>query len=90
MKTARVVITNKRGLHARAAAKLVQLSHQFNSSIQVSKDEEEQADAKNILELLMLSGSKDTVLTLSVDGKDEEVALLEVQRLISQKFGEDE
>ena len=89
MKTARVVITNKRGLHARAAAKLVQLSHQFDSTITVRKDEEE-ADAKSMLDLLMLSGSKDSILTVSATGQDEEMALEEIERLISQKFGEEE
>ncbi len=89
MKTARITITNKRGLHARAAAKLVQLSHQFNSTIRVKKDEEV-ADAKSIMDLLMLSGAKDTVVTVSVEGHDEEMALEEVQRLILAKFGEEE
>jgi len=89
MKTARVTITNKRGLHARAAAKLVQLTHQFDSTITVRKDQEE-ADAKSMLDLLMLSGGKDSVLTVSANGQDEEVALEEVQRLISGKFGEEE
>lgn len=89
MKTARVVIVNKRGLHARAAAKLVQLSHQFDSSIRLKKDEEE-ADARSIMDLLMLSGGKDSVLTVSVDGRDEEAALEEIRALIREKFGEDE
>ena len=89
MKTARVVITNKLGLHARAAAKLVQLSHQFDSTITVRKDEEE-ADAKSMLDLLMLSGTKDSILTVSANGQDEETALEEVQRLITEKFGEEE
>ena len=89
MKTARITITNKRGLHARAAAKLVQLSHQFDSTIKVTKDQEE-ADAKSIMDLLMLAGSKDSVITLSVEGNDEEMAIEEVQRLIIEKFGEEE
>lgn len=89
MKTARVVITNKRGLHARAAAKLVQLSHQFDSSIRLKKDQEE-ADGRSIMDLLMLSGAKDSVLTLSVEGLDEDMALKEIQRLIGEKFGEEE
>jgi len=89
MKTARVVITNKLGLHARAAAKLVQLTHQFDSTITVRKDEEE-ADAKSMLDLLMLSGGKDSILTVSANGQDEEAALEEVQKLITEKFGEEE
>jgi len=89
MKTARVVITNKLGLHARAAAKLVQLSHQFDSTIRLKKGSEE-ADARSIMDILMLSGVKDSVLTLSVEGSDEDSALEEIRRLIDGKFGEDE
>ncbi len=89
MKTARVVITNKLGLHARAAAKLVQLTHQFDSIIKLRKGAEE-ADAKSIMDILMLSGGKDSVLTVSAEGSDEEWALEEVQRLINEKFGEEE
>jgi phosphocarrier protein len=89
MKTAQVKIVNKRGMHARAAAKLVQLSHQFTSSIRLKKDEEE-ADAKSITDILMLSGAQDTVLTVSVEGSDEEHAMEEVRRLINEKFGEEE
>ena len=89
MKTAKVKITNKRGMHARAAAKLVQLSHQFDSSIRLSKEGEE-ADAKSITDILMLAGAQDTELVLSVEGSDEEAALEEVERLIREKFGEEE
>ena len=89
MKTAQVKIVNKRGMHARAAAKLVQLSHQFDSSILLIKDGEE-ADARSITDILMLSGTQDTVLTLTVEGSDEEMAMAEVQRLINDKFGEEE
>lgn len=89
MKTAKVKITNKRGMHARAAAKLVQLSHQFDSSIRLSREGEE-ADAKSITDILMLAGAQDTELVLSVEGSDEEEALEEVERLIRDKFGEEE
>ncbi len=89
MKTAKVKITNKLGMHARAAAKLVQLSHQFDSKIILNKDGEE-ADAKSITDILMLAGAMDTELTLSVEGRDEEAALEEIQRLIKDKFGEEE
>ncbi len=89
MKTAQVRITNKRGMHARAAAKLVQLCHQFGSSVRLHKDDEE-ADAKSITDILMLSGTQDSVLTISVEGHDEEAALEEVERLINDKFGEEE
>ena len=89
MKTTQVVISNKLGLHARAAAKLVQLSNQFHSQIVLHK-EDERADAKSIMEVLMLAGTKDTRLEIVADGSDEEVALEEVRRLIDNKFEEDE
>ncbi len=89
MKTAQVMITNKLGLHARAAAKLVQLSSQFSSEIHLEKDGEE-ADAKSIMEVLMLAGTQDTRLRIVVDGSDEDVALTEISRLISNKFEEEE
>ncbi|MDH4247382.1 MAG: HPr family phosphocarrier protein [Deltaproteobacteria bacterium] len=89
MKTSSVVISNKLGLHARAAAKLVQLSNQFHAHILLQK-EGEQADAKSIMEVLMLAGTKDTQLDIVTEGSDEEEALEEVCRLIDNKFEEEE
>lgn len=89
MKTAQIVITNKLGLHARAAAKLVQLSNQFSATISLEK-EGEQADAKSIMEVLMLAGTQDTRLKIIAEGSDEEEAVEEISRLIGNKFEEDE
>ena len=88
MKTARVTIVNEKGMHARAAAKLVQLSHQFTSAITLEKDGE-RADAKSITDILMLAGGKDSVLTLSVEGSDEERAMAEIEALFNDGFGEE-
>ncbi len=89
MKTAQIVITNKLGLHARAAAKLVQLSNQFSATISLEKEGEE-ADAKSIMEVLMLAGTQDTRLKIIAEGSDEEEAVEEISRLIGNKFEEDE
>jgi len=89
MKTAQVMIPNKLGLHARAAAKLVQLANQFAAHITVAKDGEE-ADAKSIMEVLMLAGTQHTTLTVTGEGEDEEVAVREIERLIADGFGEEE
>ena len=89
MKTAQIVITNKLGLHARAAAKLVQLSNQFSATISLQKEGEE-ADAKSIMEVLMLAGTQDTRLKIIAEGSDEEEAVEEISRLIGNKFEEDE
>jgi len=84
-----MVIPNRLGLHARAAAKLVQLANQFASRITVEKDGE-LADAKSIMEVLMLAAAKDSKVIVSAEGKDEDVALEEVRRLIESRFGEEE
>ena len=89
MKTRQVKIINEKGMHARAAAKLVQLSHQFSSSITLEKNGE-QADAKSITDILMLSGAKDSVLTVSVEGSDEDRAIMEIEALFNDGFGEEE
>lgn len=89
MKSDQVTIINKLGLHARAAAKLVQLSSQFNATITLEKMGEH-ADAKSIMDVLMLAGTKDSVLTIRADGNDEDAALAEIRSLITDKFGEEE
>jgi phosphocarrier protein NPr len=89
MKTLQIVIVNKLGLHARAAAKLVQLSSQFASSISLEKDGEA-ADAKSIMEVLMLAGTKDSRLQIKAEGSDEAEAVEEIRRLIDNKFEEEE
>jgi phosphocarrier protein len=83
------MVPNRLGLHARAAAKLVQLSSQFSARITLEKDGET-ADAKSIMEVLMLAAAKDATLKVTTEGRDEAVALDEVLRLINEKFGEDE
>ena len=89
MKSTEVMIINKLGLHARAAAKLVQLSSQFASSISLEKDGEA-ADAKSIMEVLMLAGTKDSRLQIKAEGSDEAEAVEEIRRLIDNKFEEEE
>ena len=89
MKSAQITIINKLGLHARAAAKLVQLSNQFTSEIQLEKDGEA-ADAKSIMEVLMLAGTQDSQLRITAKGQDEAEALEEISRLINNKFEEEE
>ncbi len=84
-----MVIPNRLGLHARAAAKLVQLANQFSASITVEK-EGELADAKSIMEVLMLAAAKDSRIVITAAGDDEDVALEEIRRLIEGKFGEDD
>ena len=86
--TASAVITNKLGLHARAAAKLVEAAARFQSTIQVKKDGEI-VDARSILGLMMLNARIGNCIELSAEGSDAKEALAAVMALIEAKFGED-
>jgi phosphocarrier protein len=87
-----ITIINKLGLHARAAAKLVACSSRFESNIQLKKGEpqknEQIANGKSIMGVMMLAASQHTELVLHIDGKDEQEALDALVELINDKFGE--
>ena len=81
-------IVNSRGLHARAAAKLVHTAGRFSSEITVVKDDDE-VDAKSILGLLQLGASKGSQIRVRCEGGDEREAMESVIDLIGNRFGED-
>lgn len=85
----KVLIVNKLGLHARAAAKLVGTASQYDSHIQLRKDDRN-VDAKSILSVMMLAASKDTEIELIIDGPDEDDAKVALVELIANYFGEGE
>ncbi|MFQ5878072.1 MAG: HPr family phosphocarrier protein [Acidobacteriota bacterium] len=82
-----VEIVNALGLHARAAARFVQLASEFRSRILVSRDGRT-ANGKSILGLLTLIGGQGTRLTISADGSDEREALEALVDLVAARFGE--
>ena len=84
-----VKIANRLGLHARAAARFVQLANRFQSSIAVVKGVSK-VDGKSILGLLTLAAAKGTRLRLTADGDDEKQALAQLARLVRERFGEEE
>lgn len=84
-----IEIINKLGLHARAAAKLVSLTAQYQSSIQLGRGDR-YIDAKSIMALLMLGAGKGSVLRLRVEGNDAEAAHAAVLSLINNRFDEAE
>jgi len=84
-----VTINNKLGLHARAAAKLVNTAGRFSSSVKLYNGSKT-ADAKSIMGIMMLAASQGTELTLIVDGDDEAEAAESVVTLIDDLFGEGE
>ena len=85
--SANVAVPNRLGLHARAAAKLVNLANRFESHIEVSKDGQT-ADAKSIMGVLLLCGHQGSELTLSARGTDAEAALGALCELVAGGFGE--
>lgn len=84
-----IEITNKLGLHARAAAKLVKIAGAYTSSIEIEK-QDQRVNAKSIMSVMMLAASRGNTVTLFVEGDDQENALNAVIELIEDKFGEDE
>jgi len=85
-----VQVSNKLGLHARAAAKLVRLASSFSSEIHLSReDANQQIDSKSILGILMLAAAQGTRLVLSIEGQDEAEAGEAIRRLFEANFGED-
>ncbi len=80
-------IKNELGLHARAAAKLVEKASEFDSRIILRRGGEE-VNCKSILSVLSLGVAKDTSIKIICEGGDEEEALSAITTLIDSKFGE--
>lgn len=81
-------IRNELGLHARAAARMVQVARQFRAEVRLIKDGA-QVDGKSILDVLSLSCPRGTEVVLLTLGPDAEEALRAVGGLIEQGFGEE-
>jgi len=89
MRREEVQITNKLGLHARAAAKVVHAANEFVSDIFIGNGDEE-VNAKSILGLLTLAASQGTPVTVRAQGEDEHAAVEALVALFRDKFGEGE
>lgn len=90
MKERTVTITNRLGLHARAAARFVRCSNQFTSEIElVREDTRQSADGKSILGVLLLAASLGTRVTIRASGQDEERAANLLAQLVEERFGEE-
>ncbi len=83
-----LVIKNRLGLHARAAAKMVQLSNEFASNLIIRFDGQE-IDGKSILNILTLACPLGSDILLQAEGPDAEKLLEAMERLINDKFGEE-
>lgn len=83
-----VVITNQRGLHARAAAKFVKLAQGFDCEVTVTR-KGQSVSGRSILGLMMLAAACGTELELAVTGREAEEALRVLSNIIEAKFEED-
>jgi phosphocarrier protein len=81
------VIVNRKGLHARASARLSKLAGEFQSTITL-EHEAERADARSIMDLLMLVAHTGCEVTIEADGPDAAEAVTAVASLIADGFGE--
>ena len=83
-----LLITNKRGLHARASAKFVQTVERFNADIWVTRGGET-VGGTSIMGLMMLSAGPGTTIMVSAAGPEADAALEAISQLIADKFNEE-
>jgi phosphocarrier protein len=81
------LVVNRLGLHARAAAKLVQLCGRYGSRVMLICRGRE-VNAQSILGVMMLAAGKGTTLTVRTEGEDEVAALAAVIELFERRFDE--
>ena len=81
-------ILNKRGLHARASAKIVEASARFQSEIHIIKDGNA-VNGRSIMGLMMLAASIGSTVMVTAEGPDAQEALTAMLALIEAKFGEE-
>jgi phosphocarrier protein len=82
-------IVNLRGLHARAAARFVQLAETFDAGICVSKDQTT-VDATSIMGLMMLAAGNGSMIRVKAKGPQAEAAVAALAALVADRFGEEE
>jgi phosphocarrier protein HPr len=86
--SARVIIPNKRGLHARASAKVVEASARFQSDIHIIKDGQV-VNGRSIMGLMMLAASIGSEVEITAEGPDAAEAMKAILALVEAKFGEE-
>lgn len=82
-------IVNVRGLHARASRKLAELAFKYESSIVVRR-EDEAADARSLMDLMMLGAGIGSEIEIEADGADAAAAIEAIAALVANKFDEEQ
>jgi phosphocarrier protein HPr len=83
-----IPITNKRGLHARASAKFVQMVERFSADVTVTRNGET-VGGTSIMGLMMLSAGPGTSILVAAKGAEAQAALDAITELVTNKFGEE-
>ena len=86
--SSKVIIPNKRGLHARASAKVVEASARFQSEIHIIKDGQV-VNGRSIMGLMMLAASMGSEVEITAEGPDAADAMKAILALVEAKFGEE-
>jgi phosphocarrier protein len=81
-----VIIKHKFGIHARPAAKIASLSQTFASDIQILKSGEPPANAKNILDIMMLAAASGVKLEIKAKGPDARSAIDQLGLMLESDF----
>jgi phosphocarrier protein HPr len=82
-------IKNKLGVHARAAALLVQTANRFSAQVTISKDGQT-ADGRSIMGVLMLAATQGSIIQVEAAGQDAEPAVKAIEKLVDKRFNENE
>lgn len=85
----KIEIKNKLGLHARAAALLVQTVNRFSAQVSVTKDGQS-ADGRSIMGVLTLAATQGSKILVEANGEDAERVVKAIEKLIDNRFNESE
>ena len=88
MATRTLEIVNEKGLHARAAARFVEVVDQFDAEATVAKDGRE-CSGDSIMGLLMLAASRGTTIEVTTSGAEADALMAALAALVLEGFGED-
>jgi phosphocarrier protein len=83
-----LTIVNRKGLHARASAKFVQLAESFASELTITRDGMS-VGGQSIMGLMMLAAGQGSTIDVEAEGEDAEAAMAAISALVADRFGED-
>jgi phosphocarrier protein HPr len=85
-----IPVVNQKGLHARASKKLAELALNYESTRIMVRREDEEADARSLMDLMLLGAGVGSDVEVEARGPQAEEAMAEVEKLFAEKFYEDE